>query len=83
MRQVLILSPLCRWETGSERCSDMPKETQLVCGEVGQGGGMERERLRSQALNHRALNLIERWHKVGAVIQQRKEGETWPGNGWR
>lgn len=39
---------------------------------------LEFERLKSQALNHRALNLIKRWRGVGAVIQQRKVGETWP-----
>lgn len=25
------------------------------------------------------FKLDKRWHRVGAVIQQRKEGETWPG----
>ena len=41
------------------------------------------ERPKSQALDYRVLNLIKRWHGVGAVIQQRKEGETWPGEGQR
>lgn len=36
---------------------------------------LEYERLKSQALNHRALNLIKRWHEVGAVIQQKKRGK--------
>lgn len=39
------------------------------------------ERLTSQALDHKAVNLIKRWGGVGAVVQQRKEGETWPGEG--
>lgn len=39
------------------------------------------ERLKGQALDLQSLNLIERWHGVGAVIQERKEGETWPGKG--
>lgn len=35
MSQMLILFPFCRQETGSERCSDMLKETQLVVGGAG------------------------------------------------
>lgn len=44
---------------------------------------LEFERFKSQALNHRALILIERWHGVETIIQQKKEGETWLGEGQR
>lgn len=36
---------------------------------------------KARLLIYKALNLIERWHGVGVVIQERKEGETWPGKG--
>lgn len=36
---------------------------------------------KARPLFYKALNLIERWHGMGAVTQERKEGETWPGKG--